>query len=69
MNEPPTRQEIPPSPEDIDEPLPCLWCDGPLEIKGCLGWRAWFRCRNCGMDYGREIPRPAAQHSTTETGQ
>ena len=50
-------------PADIGDELPCLLCNGPLMLKGTLGCREWFRCRNCGMDYGREIPYPSSNHT------
>ena len=28
----------------------CVLCGGNLNYLGTLGRRAWFRCRNCGMD-------------------
>ena len=31
-----------------DETDGCLRCGGPLVFLGRLGFRLWFRCRNCG---------------------
>lgn len=28
----------------------CVACDGPLVLLGELGFTAWTRCRNCGLD-------------------
>lgn len=34
---------------------PCSACGGPLVYVGTLGNRAWFRCRNCGLDQSQEV--------------
>ncbi len=66
MSNEPATKEIRLAPDDIAEGLPCLLCNGPLRTMGRLGWREWLRCRNCGMDYGREIPRPAIKDNDDE---
>jgi tRNA(Ile2) C34 agmatinyltransferase TiaS len=33
----------------------CSLCGGQLELLGYLGNLAWFRCRNCGMEFSFEI--------------
>ena len=41
--------------EDDFELPPCALCDGPVMPIGVLGGRQHYRCRNCGMDFSREI--------------
>ena len=33
----------------------CPTCGGPGVYMGCLGFLAWFRCRNCGMEYNINV--------------
>ena len=33
----------------------CQLCRGLLMLLGVLGHLKWFRCRNCGMQFSREI--------------
>lgn len=43
--------------EDV-EPVACSMCGGECAPLGCLGMRAHYRCRNCGMDQSREVVEP-----------
>jgi hypothetical protein len=42
--------------EDLEDFEQCSICDGPLMLLGVLGNRKHMRCRNCGMDFSKEIP-------------
>lgn len=35
----------------------CQLCGGFLYLLGQLGNLQWFRCRDCGMEFSREVGR------------
>lgn len=35
----------------------CCICHGPLILLGTLGTLVHYRCRNCGMDQSKPLPR------------
>jgi hypothetical protein len=35
-------------------PQICRWCDGPLMVLGSLGRLIYYRCRDCGAQFGKE---------------
>ena len=37
-----------------DEGPPCPACGGEGECLGTLGTVDWYRCRDCGLDFGRQ---------------
>jgi len=32
----------------------CPMCGGPGVFMGAMGYKTWFRCRNCGMEFARD---------------
>ena len=40
-----------------DDKDTCSMCGGHLEKLGELGSKAWYRCRNCGMEFSKDIKK------------
>lgn len=43
---------------DCTESLKCGLCGGLLVFLGLLGDLAWYRCRDCGLEYSHRVNRP-----------
>lgn len=39
----------------MTNPMPCPLCTGPGVPLGRMGRLAWYRCRDCGIDFYEEV--------------
>ena len=41
--------------DEEDNEDTCSACGGELTYMGALGFKRWYRCRNCGVDQSKEV--------------
>lgn len=46
---------------------PCTQCGGPGQMLGILGTMEWYRCRNCGWNFGINPGDKEDCHADAET--